>query len=69
MEFFLALNSPDTPANDLRLRRPSIPDFIHYILILGKEPVCSFSMLSAKQGHYWYYKSHYGGNTLIQKLP
>ena len=37
----------------------SIPDFIHYfyfpILVLGKEPVFSFSMLSAKQGNYWYH--------------
>ena len=37
----------------------SIPDFIHYIyfpiLILEKEPVFPFSMLSAKQGHYWYH--------------
>ena len=35
----------------------SIPDFIHYIyfpiLILEKEPVFSFSMLSAKQGNCW----------------
>ena len=34
----------------------SIPDFIHYIylpiLILEKEPVFPFSMLSAKQGNY-----------------
>ena len=34
----------------------SIPDFMHYIyfliLILEKEPVFPFSMLSAKQGHY-----------------
>ena len=45
---------PATTANDLRLRRISIPDFIHYIyspiLILRKEPVFSFSMLNAKQG-------------------
>ena len=37
----------------------SIPDFIHYIyvpiLILEKEPVFSFLMFSAKQGHYWYH--------------
>jgi len=37
----------------------SIADFIHYIyfpiLILEKEPAFSFSMLSAKQGHYWYH--------------
>ena len=37
----------------------SIPDFIHYIyfpiLILEKEPVFPFSMLSAKQGNYWYH--------------
>ena len=36
----------------------SIPDFIHYIffanLILQKEPVFPFFMLSAKQGNYWY---------------
>ena len=43
-----------TTANDLQLRGISIPDFIHYIylliLILEKEPVFPFSMLSAKQG-------------------
>ena len=37
----------------------SIPDFIHYIyfpiLILEKEPVFPFLMLSAKQGNYWYH--------------
>ena len=37
----------------------SIPDFIHYIyfpiLILEKEPVFSFFMLSAKRGNYWYH--------------
>ena len=36
----------------------SIPDFIHYIyfpiLILQKESVFPFLMLSAKQGNYWY---------------
>jgi len=36
----------------------SIPYCIHYIyfpiLILEKEPVFSLSMLSAKQGYYWY---------------
>ena len=37
----------------------SIPDFIHYIyfpiLILEKEPVFRFLMLSAKQGNYRYH--------------
>ena len=37
----------------------SIPDFILYIyfpfLILEKEPVFPFLMLSAKQGHCWYH--------------
>ena len=37
----------------------SIPDFIHYIyfpiLILEKEPVFPFLMLSAKQGNYGYH--------------
>ena len=36
----------------------SIPDLIHYIfsiLILQKEPVFPFLMLSAKQGNYWYH--------------
>ena len=37
----------------------SIPVLIHYvyflILILEKKPVFSSSMLSAKQGHYWYH--------------
>jgi len=43
---------PATTVNDLRLRRISIPVFIHYIfltkLILEKEPVFPFLMLSAK---------------------
>ena len=50
---------PATTANDLRLWTISIPDLIHYIyfpiLILLKEPVYPFSMLSAKQGNYWYH--------------
>ena len=50
---------PATTANDPRLQRNSIPDFIHYIyfhiLILQKETVFPFLMLSAKQGHYWYH--------------
>ena len=37
----------------------SIPDFIHYIhfpiVILEKEPVFPFSMLSAEQGNFWYH--------------
>ena len=39
---------------------------LHYfpILILEKEPVFPFSMLSAKQGNYWYH--FYIQNTLIQ---
>ena len=50
---------PATTANDLRLRRISIQDLIllHYflILILEKEPVFPFSMLSAKQENYHFY--------------
>ena len=41
-----------TTVNDLRLQRISIP---FLILILEKEPVFPFSMLSAKQGNYWYH--------------
>ena len=45
----------------------SIPDFIHYIyfpiLVLEKEPVFSFLMLSAKQGHYWYHFYKFFGMT------
>jgi len=56
-----------TTANDLRLRRISIPDFIHYIffpiLILEKEPVFPFIMLSAKQGNYWYHLYNIFGTT------
>ena len=50
-------SSPPKTANDLRLWRISIPDLIHYflILILEKEPVFPFSLLSAKQGNYWYH--------------
>ena len=38
--------------NDLWLRRISIPDFIHFFLslILEKEPVFPYSMLSANKG-------------------
>jgi len=47
--FFLI---PATTANDIRLRRISIPDFIHYslcpIFILQKEPVFLFLVLTAK---------------------
>ena len=50
---------PATTANDLRLRRISIPDFINEIFcpifILQKEPVFPSLMLSAKQGNYWYH--------------
>ena len=50
---------PATTANDLRLRRIFYPRFypLHYflILILEKDPVFPFSMLSAKQGNYWYH--------------
>ena len=50
---------PATMANDLRLRRISLPDLIHYmyflILILEKEPVFPFSMLSVKPGNCWYH--------------
>ena len=50
---------PATKANDLWLRRISIPDFIHYIVcpifILHKKPVFPYLMLSAKQGNYWYH--------------
>ena len=53
--------------NDLRLQRISIPDFIHCyfcpILILEKEPVFSFLMLSAKQGKYWYQFYYVFGTT------
>ena len=48
---------PATTANDLRLRRIFYPIFypLHYFLnlILEKEPVFPFLMLSAKQGNYW----------------
>ena len=52
---------PATTANNLwlRVRRISFPDFIHSIflsfLILQKEPVFPFLMLSVKQGNYWYH--------------
>ena len=52
---------PATTANNLwlRVRRISFPDFIHSIflsfLILQKEPVFPFLMLSTKQGNYWYH--------------
>ena len=58
---------PATTANDLRLRRISNPDFIHYIFcpifILQNEPVFPFFMLSAKQGNYWYHYYNVFGMT------
>ena len=45
----------------------SITDSIHYIyfpiLILEKEPVFPFSMLSAKQWNYWYHFYNFFGMT------
>ena len=45
----------------------SIPDFIHYIyfptLILEKDPVFPFLILSAKQGNYWYHSYNVFGIT------
>ena len=68
--FFLAFNFsvgsawsfcffiPATMSNDLWLRRifypRSYPLQYFLILILEKEPVFPFSVLSAKQGNYWY---------------
>ena len=49
---------PATTANDLWLRRISIPIYqLHYflILILEKEPVFPFLMLNAKQRKHWYH--------------
>ena len=50
---------PATTANDLQLRKIFYPRSypLHYflILILEKEPVFPFSMLSDKQGNYWYH--------------
>ena len=48
---------PTTTANDVRLRRIFYPRFypLHLILILDKERVFPSSMLSAKQGNYWYH--------------
>ena len=53
--------SPTTTANDLRLRKDFLSQILSItfdffpILILQKEPVFPFSMLSAKQGNYWYH--------------
>ena len=51
-------------------QRPMISDFersypLHYclIFILEKEPVIPFSMLSAKQGNYWYHLYNVFGMT------
>ena len=44
---------PVTTANDFYTR--SYPLHYFLILILEKEPVFPFSMLSAKQAHYWYH--------------
>ena len=50
---------PPTTANDLRLRRISIPDVIHYLCISylrsWETANISYLMLSAKQGNYWYH--------------
>ena len=58
---------PTTTANDLRLSKDfytkSYP--LHYclILILEKEPVFPFSILSAKQGNYLYHVHNVFGMT------
>ena len=61
--FFIAT----TTANDLRLWRISIPNFIHYIyfpiLILEIEAVFPISMLSAKQGNHRYHFNNIFGMT------
>ena len=50
---------PATTAKDLRLRRISIPDLIHYIIFLSyflrKSQYFPFSMFSTKQVNYWYH--------------
>ena len=50
---------PQRPMTQSRLRRikctRSYPLHYFLILILEKEPVFPFSMLSAKQGNYWYH--------------
>ena len=50
----------------------SIPDFIHYIycptIILEKEPVFPFLMLSAKQGNYWLFLKNYGRKNVMDKI-
>ena len=50
---------PATTANDLRLWKDfytrSYPLRYFLILILEKKPVFPFTMLSAKQGNYWYH--------------
>ena len=48
---------PTKTANDLQLRRITIPSitFFCLIFILQKEPVFPFLLLSAKQGNYWYH--------------
>ena len=65
--FFFTFFHPPTTANDLRLRRISNPDFIHYIFcpifILQNEPVFPFFMLSAKQGNYLYHYYNVFGMT------
>ena len=55
------------PLDDLRLRKDfytrSYPLHYFLILILEKEPVFPFSMLSAKQGNYWYHLHNVFGMT------
>ena len=52
-------SSPPQQEMTSNFKRIPISDLIHYyfclILILPKEPVFPFLMLSAKQGNYWYY--------------
>ena len=47
---------PAITANDLWLWKISIPNFIHFFFLNSWERASiSFSMLSAKQGNYWYH--------------
>ena len=55
IRFFHPRNNSQWPPTSKDFYTRSFPLHYFLILILEKEPVFPFSMLSAKQGHYWYH--------------
>ena len=55
IRFFHPRNNSQWPPTSKDFYTRSYPLHYFLVLILEKEPVFPFSMLSAKQGYYWYY--------------